>query len=43
MMLIKPFAGFFEHALRLLGLFEDVEDLLESRNLGDDPLARAAG
>ena len=35
----EPFAGFFQHALRLLGLLQDVADLLEGRNLGDDPLA----
>src|SRR5678816_2662698 len=36
----KAFTGLFKHALRLLGLFEDVQDLLEGRNLGDDSLAQ---
>ncbi len=34
----EAFAGFFEHALRLLGLLENVGNLLERRNLGDDAL-----
>ena len=36
----KSFAGLFQHALRLLGLFENVTDLLERRNFGDNPLAQ---
>ena len=35
---LEAFAGLLEHALRLLGLLQDVGDLLERRNLGDDAL-----
>ncbi len=34
----EAFTGFFQHALRLLGLFEDVGDLLQRGNFGDDAL-----
>ena len=36
----EAFAGFFQHALRLLGLLEQVGDLRERGNLGDDALAQ---
>ena len=35
----EAFARVFQHALGLLGLLQNVGDLLERRNLGDDPLA----
>ena len=34
----EAFAGFFEHTLRLLGLFENVRDLLQRGNFSDDAL-----
>ena len=36
----EAFAGFFQHALRLLGLLEDVADLRQGGNLGEDALAQ---
>src|SRR6266849_142506 len=36
----EAFAGIFQNALRLLRLFENFGDLLEGRNLGDDPFAK---
>jgi hypothetical protein len=42
-MICEAFAGLFEHALRLLGLFENVVDLLQGRDFGDDALLAAAG
>ena len=36
----ESFARIFQHALGLLGLFKNVGDLFEGRNLGDDPLAK---
>ena len=39
---LETFAGFFENALRLLGLVEDVVDLLQRGNFGDDALLQAA-
>ena len=35
---LEAFAGFFQHALRLLGLLQDVGDLLQRRDFGDDAL-----
>ena len=35
---LEAFAGFFQHALRLLGLLQDVVDLLQGRDFGDNPL-----
>ena len=35
---LEAFAGLFEHALRLLGFLENVGDLLQRRNFGDDAL-----
>src|SRR5580698_4732354 len=35
---LEAFAGFFQHALRLLGLRQNVGDLFERRDLGDDAL-----
>src|SRR5690348_4334426 len=36
----EALAGFFQHALRLLRLFEDVGDLRKGGDLGDDALAQ---
>ena len=36
----EAFAGFFQHALRLFRLFQDLADLRESGNLGHDALAQ---
>ena len=36
----EAFAGFFQHALRLLGLLEDFADLRQRGNFGDDALAQ---
>src|SRR6266702_1440384 len=36
----EAFAGIFQNALRLLRLLENLGDLLERRNLGDDALAQ---
>ena len=35
---LEAFAGLFQNALRLLGLLENVGDLLQRRNFGDDAL-----
>ena len=35
---LEAFAGFFQHALRLLGLLENVVDLLQGRDFGEDAL-----
>ena len=36
----EAFAGFFQHALRLFGFLEDVADLRQRGDLGDDALAQ---
>ena len=36
----KFFAGFFQHALRLLGLLQNVADLREAGDRGDDAAAQ---
>src|SRR5712692_9332847 len=36
----EAFAGIFQNALRLLRLLKNFGDLLEGRNLGDDPFAK---
>src|SRR4029077_18615407 len=36
----EAFAGLFQHALRLLGLLQNVRDLLQRGNLGDDTFAQ---
>ena len=36
----ESFAGLFQHALRLLGLLQNVADLRERGDLGDDALAQ---
>ena len=35
---LEAFAGLFQHSLRLLGFFENVRNLLQRRNFGDDAL-----
>ena len=39
----EPFAGFVEHALRLLGLLQQVGDLRERGDAGNDAVAEQAG
>ncbi len=37
---LEAFAGFLQYALRLLGLLQDVRDLLQRRHFGDDPFLK---
>ena len=40
---VRPFAGFVQHALRLLGLLQQVGDLRERGHAGNDAMAQQAG
>src|ERR1700733_6292902 len=39
----EAFAGFVQHALRLLGFFQQVSDLRQGRHAGDNAIAEQAG